>query len=532
MRKIPFRKSILAAAACIGLAAGWHASPATAKTLTWSFQSDVATLDPMGVDQTFTLGVLNNVYEGLIERGPDMEIVPALAESWEVVEPTRWRFHLRHGVTFQGGEPFTADDVVFTVQRSLSDGSRIKSSKMISVSGAEKVDDYTVDILLKNPNPILIADWGNWYIMSKSWAEKNGIGAHPTLDELSASFAANHTNGTGPFRIVQHEADNVLVAEPNDHWWGQKKHNLTKVVFRPIASPATRTAALLSGEVDVEMPVPLQDQDRVEKSGHTRILAGPELRVVFLGMHLGSDELGDSNIKGRNPLKDLRVRKAIYQAIDEQAINRVIMRGQAIPTAAMVPSQFYGAAKDLKRFPYDPKAAKDLLAEAGYPEGFSLGFDCPNNRYVNDEKICTAIVGMLEKVGIKAHLNAMPMNQYSTMLADSKIKKDLWFLGLSPGNVDANGLMQELVHTRTGSWGIQNGGLLSDPALDGIIEAAIRESDTAKRDALLARSQQIVHDQIYFIPLHQQPLSWGVRNGVNVLQRPDDILMWKYVTID
>lgn len=198
----------------------------------------------------------------------------------------------------------------------------------------------------------------------------------------------------------------------------------------------------------------------------------------------------------------------------------------------MVPSQFYGAAKDLKRFPYDPKAAKGLLAEAGYPEGFSLGFDCPNNRYVNDEKICTAIVGMLEKVGIKAHLNAMPMNQYSTMLADSKIKKDLWFLGLSPGNVDANGLMQELVHTRTGSWGIQNGGLLSDPALDSIIEAAVREGDTAKRDALLARSQQIVHDQIYFIPLHQQPLSWGVRKGVNVLQRPDDILMWKYVTVD
>ena len=521
----------MAVATCIGLAIGWHASPATAKTLTWSYQADVATLDPMGIDQAFTLNVLNNVYDGLVERGPDMEMFPSLALSWEVIEPTRWRFHLRKGVRFHGGEPFTADDVVFTVQRSLSAGSRIKSSKMISVTGAEKIDDYTVDITLRNPNPILIADWGNWFMMSKIWAEKNGISTNPTIDELAASYAANHTNGTGPFRIIQHETDNILVAEPNEHWWGEKKHNLTKVVFRPIASPATRTAALLSGEVDVQMPVPLQDQERVEKSGKARMLAGPELRVVFLGMNL-TDELGASNIKGRNPLKDVRVRKAIYQAIDELAINRVIMHGQAIPTAAMVPSQFNGYAKDLKRFPYDPTAAKALLAEAGYPEGFSLGFDCPNNRYVNDEKICTAIVGMLEKVGLKARLNAMPMNQYSTLLADSSIKKDLWFLGLSSGNVDVNGLMQELVHTRTGNWGIWNGGLLSDATLDGVIEAAISEGNKAKRDALLARSQQILYDQIYFIPLHQQPLSWGVRSGVHVVQRPDDALLWKYVTID
>jgi peptide/nickel transport system substrate-binding protein len=526
------RVNTLAVVTCLGLAAGLYAVPSQAKTLTWSYQGDIATLDPHGVDQTFTLGVLSNVYEGLIERGPNMEIVPALATSWEVVEPTRWRFHLRKGVTFHGGEPFTADDVVFTVERSLSEGSRIKSSKMVSVKGAQKVDDYTVDIVLKNPNPILIADWGNWYIMSKEWAQKNGIGANPSLDELTKSYAASHTNGTGPFRVVRREADNILVAAPNDHWWDKAKHNLTEVVFRPISSPATRTAALLSGEIDVAMPVPLQDQDRVEKSGKTKVMAGPEIRVVFFGLDVASNELSGSDVKGRNPLKDLRVRKAIYQAIDMQSINRVIMRGQATVTAAMVPMQFNGFPKEMKRFPYDVAAAKALLAEAGYPNGFSMGLDCPNNRYVNDEKICTAVAGMLDKAGIKARVNATPMSQYQTILADPKVKKDMWFLGLSPGNIDANGLMQELVHSRTATWGIWNAGGVADAELDATIEAAIREGDKAKRDALLAKSQQIVHDQIYFIPLHQQALSWGVRNGIKLIQRPDDVLVWKYVVIE
>jgi peptide/nickel transport system substrate-binding protein len=532
MKMFSLRASTLTAVTCLGLAISGVAFPSQAKTLTWSYQGDIATLDPQGVDQTFTLGVLGNVYEGLIERGPNMEIVPALATSWEVVEPTRWRFHLRKGVTFQGGEPFTADDVVFTVARSLSEGSRIKSSKMVSVKGTEKVDDYTVDIVLKNPNPILISDWGNWYILSKTWAEKNGITANPTLEELTKSYAAGHANGTGPFKVVRREADNILVAAPNETWWGQKTHNLTEVVFRPIASPATRTAALLSGEIDVAMPVPLQDQDRVEKSGKTKVMAGPELRVVFLGLDVASDELAGSDIKGRNPLKDLKVRKAIYQAIDIQSINRVIMRGQATISAAMIPMQFNGFPKEMKRFPYDLAAAKALLAEAGYPNGFAMGLDCPNNRYVNDEKICVAVAGMLDKAGIKVRVNATPMSQYQTILADPKVKKDMWFLGLSPGNIDANGLMQELVHSRTSTWGIWNAGGVHDTELDATIEAAIREGDKTKRDALLAKSQQIVHDQIYFIPLHQQALSWGVRNGIKLIQRPDDVLVWKYVVVE
>ena len=517
---------ILATCVAATFSVGVHA-----KTLTWSFQADLGTLDPQAMDETFTLGFLGNVYEGLIERGPNMEILPCLAERWEVVDPKRWRFYLRKGVTFQQGQPFTADDVVFSVNRSKSEGSRIKSSKMISVAGAEKVDDYTVDILLKSPNPILVADWGNWYIISKTWAEENGIKETPTIEEMQKSYAATHANGTGPFKVIKREADTVTVAVPNENWWGKKTHNLDKVEFRPIGSPATRVAALLSGEVDLAIPVPIQDQARVDAAAALQMLTGPELRTNFFGLDVSAPELESSNVKGKNPLADVRVRKAIYQAIDAQAIHRVIMRGQSTVTAAMIGPAFNGFPKHLKRYPYNLDEAKALMKEAGYADGFSMTIECPNNRYVNDEKICTAVAGMLGKIGIKAKVFAMPKSQYFTRLADPKIQNEMYYLGLSPGNVDASGLLQELVHSRSGPWGTWNAGNVADPKLDEFIEKAINEGDKAKRDAYLKSAQDIIHDQVYFIPIHQQALSWGVKKSIDLVQRPDNVFVWKYVTV-
>ncbi|TPW32109.1 ABC transporter substrate-binding protein [Martelella alba] len=522
-------RKILLAACTAALLAG-SAIPTLAEKVTWSYSADVSTLDPYALDQTFNLGVLGNVYEGLIERGPHMEIQPALATSWEIVDPKRWRFHLRQGVTFQDGQPFTADDVVFSVERSLSEGSLIKSSKMHSVVGAEKVDDYTVDILLSEPNPILINDWGNWYIMSKSWADEHGVKADPSAEDIQHSYASTHANGTGPYKITDREPDSKTVAVRNDGWWGDATNNVTEVEFRPIGSNATRTAALLSGEIDLAVPVPLQDQQRIEDAPGVRLLAGPELRVVFVGMDVDPAPLPGSDTDA-NPLSSRDVREAVYRAINVDAIQRVIMRGKAIPTAAMVPQEFHGFPKDMTRFPYDLDKAKELLASAGYADGFSTTMECPNNRYVNDEAICTAIVGMLAKVGITVSLDAMPVSQLVTSLADTSRRRGLWFLGLSPGNIDANGLMQESVHTRTGSWGTWNAGHLNDTKLDAIIEASVSESDPAKRDALLAQSQQIVHDQVYFIPIHQQTLSWGVSDKLDVVQRPDDVFVWKYANV-
>lgn len=459
--------AVLAAAIALG-----GALSASAEKLTWAYQADIGSLDPYALDQAFNLGVLGNVYEGLVQRGPNMEILPSLATSWEVVEPTRWRFHLREGVTFHEGQPFTADDVVFSVERSLSDGSLIKGSKMNSVDHAEKVDDYTVDIVLNRPSPILINDWGNWYIMSKVWAEANGMSASPAADEVQGGYAASHANGTGPYKVISREPDAKTVAVRNDDWWGEATNNVTEIEFRPIAANATRTAALLAGSVDLVFPVPLQDQDRVESADNSSLLAGPELRVIFVGMDVRPEALPDSGLDD-NPLANRDVREAVYRAINVDAIQRVIMRGKSIATAAMIAKEFHGFSENLTRYPFDVEKSKALLAEAGYPDGFNTTMDCANNRYVDDEAIFTAIVGMLQTVGINVQLDAMPISQLTARLADPAQRRGLWLMGLSPGNVDANGLMQELVHTRTGTWGTWNAGGLSDDEVDALIETAL-----------------------------------------------------------
>ena len=518
-------------AALLAAALTTVAAPSLAKELTWSYSADVTTLDPHALDQTFNLGFLGNIYEGLVERGPDMKLQPALATSWELVEPTRWRFKLRKDVYFHEGQHFTADDVVFSLKRSLSEGSRIKSSKMAVVTGAEKVDDYTVDVLMSRPDPILINNWSNWLIISHEWAEAHGIKVDATAAEMASAYSNTNANGTGPFRIVERQPDNRTVAVPFDKWWGKAEHNLTRVTFRPIESDATRTAALLSGELDLAIPVPVQDQKRIEQAPGVKLLAGPELRVVFVGMDVSPEPLPGSKLD-KNPLSNRDVREAVYRAINEDAIARVVMRGQATPTASMVPREFHGFMEELERYPYDPEAARQLLDKAGYADGFSTTMECPNNRYVNDEAICTAVVGMLDKIGIAVDLDAMPIGPLLTGLSDPDKRRGMWFLGLSPGNIDANGLMQELVHTRTGAWGTWNAGNLSDSKLDAIIEAAITETDSGARDKLLHDAQKRLNDEVYFVPLHQQNLSWGVADDLQLVQRPDDVFVWKWAHVE
>jgi len=530
MRRKMIRTRLIVGVATV-VAVALFALSVEAKTLTWAFLSDANSLDPYARDETVTLGFLGNVYEGLVARGPNMEIIPALAVSWENIEPKRWRVHLRKGVKFAGGEHLSADDVIWSLERSMSPGSNMKSSKLPSVIGAEKVDDYTVDFLLSAPNPILTASWGNWYIMSKIWAEKHGVKASPTLEEISKSYAATHANGTGPFIFTKRQTDAVTEAVPNPGWWGTPKHNITKVVFRPIGSAATRTAALIAGDIDVAIPVPLQDQSRVQKNKDTALLAGPETRTNFIGFDVGSDELFDSDVKGKNPFKDRSVRLAVYQAIDAEAIHNKVMLGQSTVTAAIISPTFNGFPKHLQRYPFNREASKTLLAEAGYPDGFQITMECPNNRYVNDEKICTAVAGMLGKVGIKVRVFAMPKSKFFGRVTSPDQPTSFWFMGLSSANMDAAGTLEELAHTRTGNWGTWNAGLMSDAKVDRLTEAAMTENDQTKRDALLKEAQDIIHDQVYFVPIHQQALSWGKRTNIDLVQRADNVFEWKYVTI-
>src|SRR4051794_2951700 len=271
-------------------------SPASSQTLRYANQGDLKSLDPYSLNESTTHAHLGHVYQGLTARDRDLKIVPALAESWETPEPTRWRFHLRKGVKFHNGDPFTADDVVFSAERVRAKGSDFQTLVPIDAK-VVKIDDYTVDFILTKPNPILNSQWDAWYIMDKKWCEDNNVVAPTPVAATTPSYASLHENGTGPFFIESHEPGVKTVFKVNTNWWGKPEHNLKEIIFTPISNEATRVAALLSGEVDVIEPVPIQDIARVNASPNATVLTGPEIRTIFLGMDQIRDELLFSNIK-------------------------------------------------------------------------------------------------------------------------------------------------------------------------------------------------------------------------------------------
>jgi peptide/nickel transport system substrate-binding protein len=506
-------------------------TPAHAATLKWAFQGDVQSLDPHSLNETFMMGFIANVYEGLVRRDVNLKLIPGLAEKWEVMEPTRWRFYLRKGVKFHNGNPFNADDVLFSFDRVRTEGSDMKT-RVAGVEKVIKVDDYTVDIVTGSPNPILCSEWESWFIMDKEWCEEHDSTESTNIKTGTENYATRHTNGTGSFMIVDRQRDVKTVFKPNDNWWGDKDHNLTEVIFTPISSDATRVAALLSGEIDMMYPVPVQDIKRINDNPSTSALVGPELRTVFLGFNQTADELACSNVKGKNPLKDAKVRQAFYQAVNIEAIKKKIMRGLSEPSAIMIsPKLFPAYADEFKRYDYDVEAAKKLLGEAGYTDGFELCMDCPNNRYVNDEAICQAVVSMLAKIGVKVNLKAQPKAQYfSKILA---YDTEFYMLGWTPSSFDSHNVMYNLLGTRNDSGqGKFNLGGYANAEIDALAVKVLSETDTAKRDAMIRDAYRMLHDDVGYIPLHQQALAWGKKDSVDLLQRADNQFMLFHVTVN
>src|SRR5216684_3507732 len=332
------RQSLLATATALTVAIA--TVPAWAQTLRYANQGDLKSLDPYTLKETTTIAHHAHVYEGLVTRDKDLKIAPALAESWETLEPTRWRFHLRRGVKFHNGDPFTADDVVFSADRVRAKGSNFLTNVPADAKFV-KVDDYTVDVVLDSPNPILMSQWDGWYIMDKKWCAENNAVAPTPASATTPSYASLHENGTGPFIIESHQPGVKTVFKANPNWWGKPEHNLKEIIFTPIGSDATRVAALLSGEVDIIEPVPIQDISRVDSSPNAQVLKSPELRTIFIGMDQTRDELLYSNVKGKNPFKDVRVREAFYKAIDIELIKTRVMRGLSTPSALMIAPQLF-----------------------------------------------------------------------------------------------------------------------------------------------------------------------------------------------
>ncbi len=512
-------------AAPIMLASLFQPTNAGAATFRYAFQGDLNSLDPYALNETVANYGIGNVYEGLVARDGNLKIIPCLATSWEVMDPLHWRFHLRHGVKFSGGEDFTADDVVFSAARVNMAGS-VMTTKVQRDAQVVKVDDYTVDFILKTPNPTLISEWHSWFIMSKTWAMANGA-EKPQVTAVNGgtSSVALKSDGTGPFIIVSHEPGVKTVYKANLNWWNaaNKHHNLDDAVLTTIKSAPTRVAALLSGEVDFIEPVPVQDMQRVSESPTTKVLSGPELRTIHLYMDQTRDELTYSNVKGKNPFKDVRVRKAFYEAIDIEAIKTKVMRGLSVPSAVLIAPTLYARSGEFKRPPYDPADAKKLLAEAGYPDGFELTMYCPNDRYVNDEQICQAITSMLAKVSVKVTLQAVPKAVFFAKAGPAgNFDSSFGLLGWTPSTFDSWNVIVSLAGCHSAGRGPSNYGSYCNPHVDELADKILTESDETTRNALIFDAFKILSDDVALIPMHQQAIAWGVSKKITMPVRADD----------
>ena len=502
---------------------------ASAQTVRIANQGDALSMDPHSLNETLQLSVTGNVYEPLVGRNKDLSLTPMLATSWKQTSPTVWRFELRKGVQFHDGTPFTADDVVFSLARTQVEGSDMKSYTN-DFKEVRKIDSHTVEIETKTPFPILPDVLSLVYIMSKKWCETNQ--ATVPVDrrkgvENTASFKAN---GTGPFRVRERQPNVRTVFTRNGSYWGKIEGNVTEVVFTPIGNDATRVAALLSGEVDVMEPVPVQDIDRVNSSANTRAVTGPELRTIFLGMDQKRDELLYSNVKGKNPFKDKRVRQAFYQAIDIKGIKKTVMRGASNPSAQLVGPGINGFQPEMKRLPYDVEAAKNLMAEAGYPNGFEVSMNCPNDRYVNDGRICQTVAANLSRINVKINLQAETKGTYFPKV----LRRDTSFymLGWTPATYDAHNAMNAIMRCVDDKGAGQfNLGAYCNPKVDELTLKVQAETDKNKRNAYIKEAFDLHAADVGHIPLHQQALAWGVNKKVKLVQLADNFMYFKWISL-
>jgi len=506
------------------------AAPAHAKTFRYADQGDALSMDPHMFNEAVQLSTTANMYEGLTGRGKKLETVPLLATDWKQTSPTVWRFNLRRDVKFHDGTPFSADDVIFSLERARGEGSDVKMY-VGAVKEIRKIDAHTVDIVTHEPFPILPGMLAPWYIMSKTWCEKNNAALPVDVRKGTENYASTHANGTGPFMLKTREPGVRTVLVPNPSWWGKPEHNVTEAVFMPVANAATRVAALISGEIDMMEPVPLQDLARIQGNSELKVLQGMEARTIFLNMDQKRDELLFSNVKSKNPFKDRRVRQAFYQAIDIEAIKSRIMRGTSVPTALMVASMVNGYAPELdKRLPYDPEAAKKLLAQAGYPDGFEVGMNCPNDRYVNDAEICQAVAAMLARVGVKVNLTA----ETKAIFFPKALRRDVSFsmLGWTPATLDSHNALFALMATPgEGGQGQFNLGGYSNLRLDELVARIASENNAARRNAMIAEAFKIHADDIGHLPLHVQPLVWGMKKSVDMVQLANNFIVLKWVVM-
>ncbi|HEU0200587.1 MAG TPA: ABC transporter substrate-binding protein [Burkholderiaceae bacterium] len=506
-------------------------APATAQTLRFASAFDPQTMDPHALALLYHTRVVTQIYDGLVNRDQNFKLEPALAVSWTAVNPTTWRFKLRPDVRFHDGAPFTADDAVFSIERALGPTSQ-RRFQMRGITGVRKVDDLTIDVLLEAPDAVLPEKFWLVAMLSKAWAVKHGVEKAQDFNAKQETYAVRHANGTGPCVLERFEADKETVLKANRAWWGRadkRNGNVAEIRYIVIQSDATRLAALASGQVDFVIDVPYQDVARLKRDNRLRLEEGTDIGTQYFTFDQFRDELQYADVKGRNPFKDKRVRRAVYQALDIDLIVQKVLRGNGRATGSLVSPLVDGYVPELEqRLPHDPGAARALLAEAGYPDGFSVTLDCVNIQF--REAVCQAAAAMLTQVGIRTQVQSAPSAIFFPKL--SQANASFIEYGWTPAT-DPWAMFHALFRSHDGKGsGTFNAGRYANAKVDRLIDAIRVEPDLKRRRELVADTLRILHEDLPFIPLYRRALPWAMRTHVHVVQWPNDVLEVRWVRMD
>ncbi|RCW47787.1 MULTISPECIES: ABC transporter substrate-binding protein [unclassified Halanaerobium] len=469
-----------------------------AKTVTIATSNDALTLDAYMLSETPTNSVNHMISEPLTFFDKEMNVIPGLAESWEAVDDTTWIFNLRKGVKFHNGEEFTAEDVKFSIERAQNHPKSQMKSYVADIEEVNIIDEYTIEFKTLYPTPILARKLQSVVMYSKDYTEAN-----------TDSHMQNNPVGTGPYMVESWEKDEEMVLTFFEDYW-REKPEVDRVILRPITNPATRVAALLSGEVDILIDLPVQDVENIKENGGVEVITLPDLRLIFLGMETTE-----------GPLADVRVRKAIYHAINEDAIVEHVMNGHAYPASQFFPEFVFGYNPNIERLEYDPEKAKELLAEAGYPDGFTIQLDSSNDRYINDGQTAQAVAIQLARVGINVELNVQTKSAHFDKVLSRNT--EFYLLGWST-NGDGASALEALLHTPEGKYGRFNLGDYSNKEFDRLTEEAAQTLDPEKRLKLMQQAVKIAMDDVAQIPLHFQQQIYAVQNYIDWTPRPNKYL--------
>jgi peptide/nickel transport system substrate-binding protein len=490
-------------------------SVAAEKEITIALTADAVHVDPQQGNELTSNIMFNHFYDTLVRRTADFEFVPGLAESWELKDDLTWVFHLRKGVKFHNGDELKAADVLFSIERCKS---ALMSNLVRYIAEARAVDDYTVEIKTPQPYAVLNMDLSEFHILNQKYVEEVGS------EQLNL-----RPMGTGPYKLVEWvKEDHMTLAAFEDYYLGPPR--IKKVTFRPITNPATRTAALLTGEVDVIQDLAVRDVDRVKADDKFNLLTRPSLLNLVLALDY-RDKSPTIDLPV-NPMKDVRVREAMARAIDVDTIIKVIMNGLATPSDQYVPASHIGYVDGLnfrEVYPFDLEKAKALMKEAGYEKGFTVTLDASNNRYVNDQNIAQALAGMLAKIGVTVNLNLMPKSNFFGYIRVPSEKSSFIMSGWDTPSGDAGGMYNSMMYSRDRKegYGGANRGAYSSEEFDAWVDKADATPRVEERDQFLQEATRVAVRDIVLIPIHYEQDLYAAKKNVDLKPRVDKFI-WTY----